>query len=220
MSKATPHSDVQETNVLETSAPSAVSSNASMGILPEMLLMTCQVLVKAPDGSKVKARALLDSASTSSFISERLVQGLGIPRSRQRITVYSVAGLSGSSPFKSVATIDILPTNSTHVVQLPVVAVVVPRVNCDLPLNPVYSKSDWAHIDGIPLADPLYDTPDISTYFLVLMSTYNRCLTAGGMVRLIRPLPLKLYLAGSSWKDSISTALTCHVSSCDHRSGG
>ena len=148
------HVDVQETNVLETNAPSAVSSNASMGILPEMLLMTCQVLVKAPDGSKVKARALLDSASTSSFISERLVQGLGIPRSRQRITVYGVAGLSGSSPFKSVATIDILPTNSTHVVQLPVVAVVVPHVTCDLPLNPVYSKSNWAHIDGIPLADP------------------------------------------------------------------
>ena len=121
--------------------------------------MTCQVMVKAPDGSKVKARALLDSASTSSFVSERLVQGLGIPRSRQRITVFGVAGLSSTSPFKSVVTVDILPTNPMHDVQLPVVAVVVPRVTCDLPLNPVHSKPDWAHLDGIPLADPLYDTP-------------------------------------------------------------
>ncbi len=153
------HVDVQETNTSETSVPSTVSSNTSMSTLPETLLMTCQVMVKAPDGSKVKARALLDSASTSSFVSERLVQGLGIPRSRQRITVFGVAGLSSTSPFKSVVTVDILPTNPMHDVQLPVVAVVVPRVTCDLPLNPVHSKPDWAHLDGIPLADPLYDTP-------------------------------------------------------------
>ena len=56
-----------------------VSSNASMGTLPDTLLMNCQVFVRAPDGCKVKAHALLDSTSSSSFISKRLVQTLGIP---------------------------------------------------------------------------------------------------------------------------------------------
>ncbi len=42
------------------------------------LMMTCMVLVKAPDGSTVKARALLESASSASFVSERLAKGLSL----------------------------------------------------------------------------------------------------------------------------------------------
>ncbi len=49
-----------------------VSSNTAAGIVFNSLLMTCQVFIKAPDGSFVKARALLDSASSTSFISERI----------------------------------------------------------------------------------------------------------------------------------------------------
>ena len=48
-----------------------VSSNASTGSnVPNTLLMTCQVQVMAPDGTSIKARALLDSGSTMSFVSE------------------------------------------------------------------------------------------------------------------------------------------------------
>ena len=120
--------------------------------------MTCQVFIRAPDGSKVKARALLDSASSSSFISERLVQSLDIPQSRHKITVSGVAGLTSSSPFNSIATVDILPASpsSRH---LSVTAVVVPRVTSDLPLNPISLKPDWVHLKNIPLADAQFDTP-------------------------------------------------------------
>ena len=48
--------------------PAIVSSNIATGIVPDTLLMTCQVLVKAPDGSKMKVQALLDSASSASLI--------------------------------------------------------------------------------------------------------------------------------------------------------
>ena len=158
------HIDTQETNT-ETNTtelstpPTIVSTNALTGTLPETLLMTCQVIVESPNGQKMKVRALLDSASTASFISERLVQSLGISRSRQRVTLSGVAGLSSSSNCKSVSTVVISPTIGTHAVQMSITAIVVPRVTCDLPLATVKSNSSWMHLDGIPLADPSYDIP-------------------------------------------------------------
>ena len=38
-------------------------------------------------------------------------------------------------------------------------AVVVPRVTCDLPLNPISFKPDWTHLDKILLADPQLNSP-------------------------------------------------------------
>ena len=56
---------------LLSTVESTISSNTSTGSgLPNTLLMTCQVRINTPDGSFVKARALLDSASTTSFVSE------------------------------------------------------------------------------------------------------------------------------------------------------
>ena len=123
-----------------------------------MLLMTCQVWVHSPDGSRVKARALLDPASSSSFVSERLVQGLGIPRTRHEVTVSSVAGLTSPTPFKSISTIRITPTHCTER-KISFTAIVVPRVTSDLPLSPVSLKPEWTHLDHLPLADAEFDTP-------------------------------------------------------------
>ena len=70
-----------------------VSSNASAGSnVPNTLLMTCQVQIQAPDSTSVKARALLDSGSTMSFVSERIVQSLGL-----RLTVSGIGGMSTKS---------------------------------------------------------------------------------------------------------------------------
>ena len=45
-----------------------------MGIKSDLLLMTCRIRVEAPDGTYTEARAILDSGSSSSFISERLAR--------------------------------------------------------------------------------------------------------------------------------------------------
>ena len=58
-----------------------VTSNAAAGLTSNTLLMTCRILIDAPDGSSVEARAILDSASSASFVSERLSQALCLPRS-------------------------------------------------------------------------------------------------------------------------------------------
>ena len=38
-------------------------------------------------------------------------------------------------------------------------ATVVPRVTCDLPLQPVYNGSNWNHISNLSLTDPDFGTP-------------------------------------------------------------
>ena len=40
-----------------------------------------------------------------------------------------------------------------------VIAVVMPRVTCDLPLHPVSFDLQWRHLEGIPLADPNFGLP-------------------------------------------------------------
>ena len=71
-----------------------VHVHATTGVTSNSLLMTCRILVDAPDGTSVEARALLDCASSASFISERLTQSLCLPRSSQNVRISSVAGLS------------------------------------------------------------------------------------------------------------------------------
>ena len=47
-----------------------ILSHATMGIRSDLLLMTCRVLVQSSNGSTMEARAILDSGSTASFVSE------------------------------------------------------------------------------------------------------------------------------------------------------
>ena len=136
-----------------------VSSNASTGSnVPNTLLMTCQVQVVAPDGTSIKARALLDSGSTMSFVSERIVQSLGLNRQSQRLTVSGIGGMSSKSPLSFVSMLEV---SSLYVpkTKYAITAVVVPRVTCDLPLQPVYNSSNWSHISNLSLADPDFGTP-------------------------------------------------------------
>ncbi len=147
-----------EQSLVSTVGP-VITTNAQAGPASGTLLMTCQVLVKGPDGSSsMKARALLDSASSTSFISEGLAQALRLPRSTRNIKISGVAGLSHQSPLHSLATFDIAATSSPDD-KFQVTAVVMPRVTCDLPLQPVHQDSKWTHLSGLHLADPDFGRP-------------------------------------------------------------
>ena len=128
-------SDARGISQSEQSAPVAVqpsiSSNAPTGFASNALLMMCQLLVHAPDGSNWKARGLLDSASSTSFVSERLAQSLCLPRSSRTASISGIDGLSHHSPLRSVTTF-IISAISSPTEKFQVTAVVVPRVTCDL----------------------------------------------------------------------------------------
>ena len=140
--------------------------------------MTCQVKVEAPDGSSVKVRALLDSGSTSSFVSEHLVQSLSLSRRSQRLTVPGIGGTSHISPLSSLSTFEI-SSLCTPRAKFAITAIVVPRVTCDLPLQPVRNHSDWDHLSNITLADPDFATPE--KIDLLLEADVMYCCTAGGV---------------------------------------
>ena len=74
-----------------------ILSATAVGMKHNSLLMTCLVRVKSPDGASAVARALLDSASSATFISERLAQGLRLPRTKRDVVISGIAGLTHKS---------------------------------------------------------------------------------------------------------------------------
>ena len=106
----------------------------------------------------MEARAILDSASSASFVLERLSQSLRLPRSRQDVQISGIAGLSHNSPRQAITSLTISSVRSPSN-KFKVTAVVVPRVTCDLPLHPISFDLKWRHLQGIPLADPDFGLP-------------------------------------------------------------
>ena len=122
--------------------------------------MTCQVQINAPGGTAIKVRALLDSGSTMSFVSERVVESLGLRRRTQCLTISGIGNMSRKSPLSSVSTFQISFQISTHPrARHTINAIVVPRVTCDLPLQPVCDASKWDHLSNPHQADPNFAIP-------------------------------------------------------------
>ena len=93
------HIDQQNPTQIAGSQPATpVSSNVAMKLKSNALLMTCRMSVIAPDGSSVEARALVDNASSASFVSERLVQILSLPRFNEHVRVSGIGGVSQRAP--------------------------------------------------------------------------------------------------------------------------
>ena len=88
---------------IEPSAFSRVRLNAAVRLKLSSLLMTCRVLIAAPNGSTMEVRVLLDNASSASFVSERFAQSLSLPRVHQNVRVSGIAGSSPDSPIRSIA---------------------------------------------------------------------------------------------------------------------
>ena len=150
--------DSRSTQQNSTDNTNTILSHTTTGLSSDSLLMTCQVVVGSPNGSVVKARALLDSASSASFVSERLAQSLCLPRSPLSATISGVAGLTHTSPVQSLATCTVSSTLSSSE-KFDVTAVVVPRVTCIIPQRPILLKPEWKHLTGIKKADQHFGTP-------------------------------------------------------------
>ena len=100
----------------------------------QVLLMTCKVQILGQDGSTTQARALLDSASSKSFITERLTQQLGLKRKRVDI---NISGIGGSlSPLSPRGAVDFRITSLKSGRHFPVQAIVLCKVTSDLPSSP------------------------------------------------------------------------------------
>ena len=137
---------------------STVVTNTAIELKSNSLLMTCRILIHAPDGTSVEARALLDNASSASFVSQRLAQSLHLPRASQRAKISGIAGLTHSSTNQSLTSFSISSVTSPEP-KISVTAVVVPKVTCDLPFSPISFKAGWDHLSDLELADPGFGQP-------------------------------------------------------------
>lgn len=120
--------------------------------------MTCRILVFAAEGTSVEARALLNNGSTSSFISEHLVQTLRLPRSRHDVRVSGIADLMTGCPRQSVTKFQVSSAYSGGK-RIDHTAIVLPKVTGDLPVSPVPFDPTWTDLVGLPLADPGFGEP-------------------------------------------------------------
>ena len=139
-------------------------SSPNPGAQRGALLMTCQIAIVTSDGSMTKARALLDCASSTSFVTERLAQRLRLPRRRQRAQIAGIGGDERALSSHSVVNFDIANSKSLDLgrisgPQWKVEAVVLPKITTKLPTFPVSLNSNWKHLKGLRLADPDFGVP-------------------------------------------------------------
>lgn len=111
-----------------------------------------------PDGRSVRTRALLDSGSTASFVTQKLAKSLDLEFQHINITIEGFGARPEKAPPKSYVSFKVSSVRDPHdLVQ--VSALAFPTVTSDLPIQPIPYDPRWHHLKGLPLADPHYSKP-------------------------------------------------------------
>lgn len=121
-----------------------------------ILLAIAQVTVADRYGEQHAVRALIDQRSEISIISEALTQRLCLPRSRAAVSILGIGGAK-SEATKGKVVLDI--TSQTTGAQLAAVAFVLPRLTLYQGFS-ARQDNHWAHLQGLPLADPQFADQD------------------------------------------------------------
>lgn len=143
-----------------------------------VILATTLVKIVSSNGATATARALLDSGSDSTLISENLVQRLGLSRERARVQVRGVGGdVTHNFRFKTNFTLH--STNDLNF-SVDVSGYILPKLTSLLPSREVV---DWEKVTscGLELADPYFWQPSqvdlilsAEVYSYVLRSGFAR----------------------------------------------
>lgn len=121
-----------------------------------VLLSTVLLDVHAANGRCQSFRALLDSGSQASFITEKVVDTLMIPRRQSPINITTFASTT-SARVKGKSSVTITPCGQrTPTFSLDVL--IVPVITGPTPQLPITPRT-WSHIKDLTLADPSYHTP-------------------------------------------------------------
>ena len=149
--------DAIESNTPATTTDTSESTMMHVSIGSNILLMTCQVKVETSQGI-VKARALLDTGSSASFVTERLAQSLHLRRFTQNARICGIAGIPHSDGKQAVTQFLISSVHSPGS-RYNVNAFIVPQITGNQPACVISPIQDWKHLEGLTLADPEYDKP-------------------------------------------------------------
>ncbi|XP_018338850.1 PREDICTED: uncharacterized protein LOC108746527 [Trachymyrmex septentrionalis] len=135
---------------LTASNPRPCGSCNTAGGNGVVFLATATVVVKSPEGRTFRARALLDSGSESTFISEHAVQALRAKQHKTHIEITGV-GAQAQGLVRALTNITIEPRDG----QGPTIAVralILKKLSSYKPTAHI-APGKWPHISGLPLAD-------------------------------------------------------------------
>ena len=144
------------TSIHQQAVSTPVNHATSVGV-GNGLLPTAQVLIIAPNGKELQARALIDEGAGLSLVIKRVAQLLELPLTPEKLTL-SVAQGETTKPLTH-STSFIISSLHNRSVEIPCDAAVAPTVTCDLPPLPIHQVQDLPHVMGLPLADPNYHLP-------------------------------------------------------------
>ncbi|XP_025407206.1 uncharacterized protein LOC112681160, partial [Sipha flava] len=151
------HSQQQmPSNVIPADASNAVSMIVKGVPKRAILLSTAMLDVIAADGHRHSLRALLDSGSQASFITEKAASLLMLRRFHSTVNVTTFASTT-TTLVKGKATISILPCNKLSP-SVSVDTLIVPKITGLTPQVPI-THGTWTHVKNLPLADPSYHLP-------------------------------------------------------------
>ena len=123
-----------------------------------------------------KARALLDSAAPTSFVTGRLVRQLQLPL---QCKYFQVAGIGGKAHGVShfLVSFDVANSNNTSTPSgrhWKVEAIVLPKVTTKLPASPVPFSANWKHLQGLQLANQRFGVPDSVQIMILGANIFRR----------------------------------------------
>ena len=120
--------------------------------------MTCKIRVTGPDGSSATARALIDTGSGASFITERLARTIQLHGTKQKVQICGISGQSvnQADTFLVNFKVSLIVCDGKT---LDVTALVLNKVTRDLPTDRLTLDASWTHLQDIPLADPTFGSP-------------------------------------------------------------
>ena len=100
-------------------------------------MMTAEVDVSSPSGQQMTVRALLDPASTASFVTKRLAQHLKLKRSKNEIAINGIGRSQYPTLSNSIVNIDLKSTQSSSTLSN-VEAIVLPSLIQCLPITSLF----------------------------------------------------------------------------------
>ena len=118
-------------------------------------MMNADVILSGPNGHQMVARALLDAASTASFVTEILVQHSKLRKQKKKITISGIGETQCYTQSNAVVNINLTSTQSSSTLAN-VQAIVLPSLTKCLPITTL-PRGYWPHLTSLKLADPEFN---------------------------------------------------------------
>ena len=122
-----------------------------------VLLPTAVILVTSVTGKKIPLRALLDSGSQTTFVTEHAVSLLGLKRTA---ACMAILGIGGRGSQLTKGSVELTITSRVNpMFEVATMGYVLPKITGPQPSTSVVFK-DWKHLENLSLADPNYHQPN------------------------------------------------------------